>query len=190
MSLLGATAGACRFVHLAWRRWATTAASAPSLNNNNNNSNNSNSNSNNNKGTDSSSSSSSSNNTSIHRHPFTVAELVETRGLAPNTTAEQLGLHLYPRVITPQEEASLLAELEKPLKRNRYDSAHWDNAIVNYREMHKSKWSEANTAILDKMRQLPAIKHMNLGATHVLDLAAEGEILPHVDSVSYVSECV
>lgn len=57
-------------------------------------------------------------------------------------------------------------------------------AIHGYRETERAKWNEDNTKIMDRVRKLAFPPGMpQLGLVHVLDLAAEGRIKPHVDSV-------
>eukprot|EP00052_Salpingoeca_macrocollata_P011784 m.91065 g.91065 ORF g.91065 m.91065 type:complete len:225 (-) comp18199_c0_seq1:31-705(-) len=123
---------------------------------------------------------------------FSASGLVEFSGFAhPPHDPQQLGLYHFPDFITPDEEAGLLRELDRPLQRSRYDSYHWDNAITNYREMHRTRWSPSNTVTLQRLRDLPLLKPFQLSPTaHVLDVDAEGEILPHVDSTQYVGRVV
>jgi len=56
--------------------------------------------------------------------------------------------------------------------------------IFNYREIEKSRWNEANhNAVLKVRSLLPS--NINWLAVHVLDLAEDGSIAPHVDSVKF-----
>lgn len=86
--------------------------------------------------------------------------------------------------VSEGEEASLIEEIEPYMKRLRYESAHWDDAIHQYRETEKLKWTPQNEQIINRIRKTAfppgtkQIKHV-----HVLDLAKEGHIKPHVDSV-------
>ncbi|KAJ8686535.1 hypothetical protein QAD02_022329 [Eretmocerus hayati] len=93
--------------------------------------------------------------------------------------------------ITEEEEKSLLGEVEPYLKRLRYEYAHWDDAIHGYRETEFPKWNEENTKIINKVREkafppgMPQLKHV-----HVLDLAEDGWIKPHVDSTRFCGEVI
>ncbi|RVE43064.1 hypothetical protein evm_012295 [Chilo suppressalis] len=98
---------------------------------------------------------------------------------------------VIPNFITEQEEAVLLAELEPVLKRMRYEFDHWDNAIQGYRETERSQWRPENARVLERVRtaafDAPDAAHHRdtLPAAHVLDLAAQGYIRPHVDAVRF-----
>lgn len=57
-------------------------------------------------------------------------------------------------------------------------------AIHGYRETEWRKWSENNSKILDRVRKEAFPSNMTqLSLVHILDLAPEGWIKPHVDSV-------
>lgn len=84
--------------------------------------------------------------------------------------------------ISEEEEQTLLQEIEPYLKRMRYEFDHWDDAIHGYRETERKHWYPANRAIFDRVKEL-AFKGETLPYIHVLDLAKEGVIKPHVDSV-------
>ncbi|XP_015604888.1 alpha-ketoglutarate-dependent dioxygenase alkB homolog 7, mitochondrial isoform X2 [Cephus cinctus] len=89
------------------------------------------------------------------------------------------------------EEESLLQEVEPYMKRLRYEFAHWDDAIHGYRETERAKWNEENTKIINKVRvkAFPPGKPQ-LKFVHVLDLAAEGKIKPHVDSIRFCGDII
>ena len=57
-------------------------------------------------------------------------------------------------------------------------------AIHGYRETEQKQWNEKNTEILRRVRGTafePGALHISY--VHVLDLAKEGSIKPHIDSV-------
>lgn len=57
-------------------------------------------------------------------------------------------------------------------------------AIHGYRETEKSSWNKANTVVLERIQRKAFRPGASLlGHVHVLDLAGEGKIKPHVDSV-------
>lgn len=84
--------------------------------------------------------------------------------------------------ITEEEEQTLLQEIEPYLKRMRYEFDHWDDAIHGYRETERKHWYPTNRAIFDRVKEV-AFSGETLPYIHVLDLAKEGVIKPHVDSV-------
>ena len=62
---------------------------------------------------------------------------------------------------------------------------HFDGVIKRFRETHVSSWGNADSpalsAIIDRLRTLyPSESDTQI---HVLHLASDGEILPHVDNV-------
>ncbi|KAK2575101.1 hypothetical protein KPH14_008827 [Odynerus spinipes] len=105
--------------------------------------------------------------------------------------ALHMTMKVYPDFITPEEEASLIKELEPYMKRLRYEFAHWDDAIHGYRETERSQWNEQNVKIINRIRQKafpPGMPQLSL--VHVLDLTAEGWIKPHVDSVRFCGDVI
>lgn len=100
-------------------------------------------------------------------------------------------VRLVPDVISPEEERRLVAELEKPLRRRRLMQNHWDSVIEHYRELERRAWEDPENA-----RTVARVRSQVLGLlglapetpclpVHVIDLAAEGFIKPHVDSVKF-----
>ena len=90
--------------------------------------------------------------------------------------------------VTPEEERAILGEVEKKLKRMKYESSHWDDVIHGYREIQKLNWSASTQLIIDRLKSMvppPLLPH-----THVLDLSPEGYITPHTDSVEYCGSCL
>ena len=62
-----------------------------------------------------------------------------------------------------------------------YDQGHYDGVIKNYRELHVSSWPEDQprlTELLNRLRQFHPEEPIQY---HVLHLASDGEIHPHVD---------
>lgn len=91
--------------------------------------------------------------------------------------------------ITEQEEAQLQTEFEKVMKRMRYEYDHWDNAIHGYREREKGDWSPENEQIFKRIHSKAFTANI-IPQVHVLDLAANGIIKPHVDSVRYCGSTI
>lgn len=88
--------------------------------------------------------------------------------------------------VSEDEQQILLKEIEKHFKGLRYEYDHWDEAIHGYRETEKSRWSSETQTILQRVRQAafkPGASQLPL--VHVLDLAENGYIKPHVDSIKF-----
>lgn len=85
--------------------------------------------------------------------------------------------------ITETEEENLVKEVEPHLKRLVYEKDHWDEAIVGFRETERKNWNSTNSVVIDKLKKA-AFKPDDkpLPYVHVLDLAEEGHIKPHIDS--------
>ncbi|PIK39547.1 putative alpha-ketoglutarate-dependent dioxygenase alkB-like 7, mitochondrial [Apostichopus japonicus] len=93
---------------------------------------------------------------------------------------------VIPNFISDEEETVLLKEIDKHFRGIRYEYDHWDNAVHGYRETEKSKWSLATENILQRVRDAAFTKGATqLPLVHVLDLAANGYIKAHVDSVKF-----
>lgn len=91
--------------------------------------------------------------------------------------------------ITEPEEAQLQTEFDKVMKRMRYEYDHWDNAIHGYREREKGDWSPENEQIFKRIHSKAFTANI-IPQVHVLDLAANGIIKPHVDSVRYCGSTI
>lgn len=112
------------------------------------------------------------------------------RPLADSGTGDLLAdMRVLERFVDEPEEQSLLAEIEPYLKRLRYEFDHWDDAIHGYRETERKHWYPANRAILDRVVAV-AFDGAAMPYVHVLDLAEEGVIKPHVDSVRYCGNTI
>lgn len=106
---------------------------------------------------------------------------------------------IIPEVITPAQEKTLVRELEPVLKRRRYERDHWDQVIVGFKEVERPFWSdpENEATVANIRRRIQALVRDNATAMpaeeadlpwlppHVIDLAADGFITPHVDSIKF-----
>uniref|UniRef100_A0A5K3F3G2 2OG-FeII_Oxy_2 domain-containing protein n=2 Tax=Mesocestoides corti TaxID=53468 RepID=A0A5K3F3G2_MESCO len=106
-----------------------------------------------------------------------------------------------PDFITEDEEKNLVSEVDSVLLRSRYQTAHWDDAIQDFRETERKNWRTVNRPVIDRLRQktldvlkeeprpegVPKASSFDdlLPCIHVLDLAPTGWIKPHVDSIRY-----
>ncbi len=94
-------------------------------------------------------------------------------------------------VVSEQEERALLLELDLALKRRRAETTHWDNVIKNYKEIEvlDTSWGSENIKTIQRLRYELQNNLKWEGITwlpvHVIDLAEDGEINRHVDSVKF-----
>lgn len=101
-------------------------------------------------------------------------------------------LLVAPDVVTEEEECILAAECSKILRRRRYEEGHWDQVIEKFKEMERSRWSERAQQILKKIRAVPILPPglPYFPAVHVIDLAQDGFIRPHVDAIKFSGRVV
>nr|XP_002732369.2 PREDICTED: alpha-ketoglutarate-dependent dioxygenase alkB homolog 7, mitochondrial-like [Saccoglossus kowalevskii] len=98
---------------------------------------------------------------------------------------------VYPDFLTEGEEQSLYKEVDKYVKRMRYEYDHWDDAIHGYKETEFSRWSDSNKQIIQRVRDVafpPGVQQLPL--VHVIDLADNGYIKPHIDSVKFCGNII
>ncbi|XP_070564158.1 alpha-ketoglutarate-dependent dioxygenase alkB homolog 7, mitochondrial-like [Ptychodera flava] len=101
------------------------------------------------------------------------------------------GYKLYLNFLTEDDEQSLQREIDRYMKRMRYEYDHWDDAIHGYRETEFSRWSERNQKIIKRVRDLAFPSDMRqLPLVHVIDLAKDGYIKPHIDSVRFCGNTI
>jgi len=101
---------------------------------------------------------------------------------------------VHTNFISLAEEHSLMGELEPHLKRHLYEKDHWDDAISMFRETERKQFNKLNSPIIKRLidKSFPKTGKPSevLPYTHILDLAAEGYIKPHVDSVRFCGDRV
>ncbi|KAH8380174.1 hypothetical protein KR009_009328 [Drosophila setifemur] len=101
---------------------------------------------------------------------------------------EQQDFHQHMRIISDfiseTEEQQLHEEIEPYMSRLRYEFDHWDDAIHGFRETERKKWFPQNREVLERVRQV-AFDGAIMPYVHILDLAPDGVIKPHVDSTRY-----
>lgn len=98
-------------------------------------------------------------------------------------------LRLHTDFISAEEETQLLAEIEPYMKRLHYEYDHWDDAIHGFRETERKQWYPHNRAVLERVRHT-AFDGEIMPYVHILDLAEEGVIKPHVDSTRYCGNTI
>ncbi|KZT28489.1 hypothetical protein NEOLEDRAFT_1239451 [Neolentinus lepideus HHB14362 ss-1] len=66
-----------------------------------------------------------------------------------------------------------------------FEQGHYDGVIRNYRETHITTWPESEieglTPVIKRLYDMAPTKNVQ---THILHLATDGEIIPHVDNVT------
>ncbi|KAE9250045.1 hypothetical protein PF004_g3134 [Phytophthora fragariae] len=95
-------------------------------------------------------------------------------------------------VITEDEELVVADECARILKRRRYEEGHWDIVIIKFKEMERSRWSSETQRILQKVREAAILPQelQYFPAVHVIELAEDGYIKPHVDSIKFSGRVV
>ncbi len=99
-------------------------------------------------------------------------------------------------VVSEQEERSLLQEVDLALKRRRIEANHWDSIITNYKEIERQdrSWGLENVKTIQRLRyELENILEwgeLRWNPVHVIELAEDGEINRHVDSVKFSGSTV
>lgn len=98
-------------------------------------------------------------------------------------------MRLFERFLSVDEEQSLMAEVEQVIQRMRYEYDHWDDAIHGYRETERKNWYPQNRLVLDRVGKF-AFDSEVMPYVHILDLARDGIIKPHVDSSRYCGNII
>jgi len=105
-----------------------------------------------------------------------------------NTPLPPNSLSIISDIVTHEEEEAILAPLY-PLLRFRYQGSHWDDVIVRYREIELNTdkhevWSDCVNIIGSEVKKYHG-PDLSLLPPHVVDLAADGHIGAHIDSVKF-----
>jgi len=91
---------------------------------------------------------------------------------------------LVPKFMQALDQVELLAECQRALRKASWCESHFDSVIKNYRETHVSRLTLfPRIAQLLKRCTLLLRSQLNLIEPHILELAPNGEILPHLDQV-------
>ncbi|XP_059078658.1 alpha-ketoglutarate-dependent dioxygenase alkB homolog 7, mitochondrial-like [Tigriopus californicus] len=113
-------------------------------------------------------------------------------GFLPETREQfQSSFLIYDDFISVEEEQSLFNEVEPHLKRQTYEKDHWDDAISNFRETERKHWNAHNLPVIQRLQKFAFEPHLKLlPYVHVLDLAPQGYIKPHIDSARFCGDIV
>ncbi|KAJ7043185.1 hypothetical protein C8F04DRAFT_1073936 [Mycena alexandri] len=89
------------------------------------------------------------------------------------------------RPILPPSSSNPLQDTLFPDEYYEFQEGHFDGVIKNFREMHLTSWPTSDVpelpSILDRLQ---ALYPSQAAQTHLLHLASNGEIYPHVDNLS------
>lgn len=97
-------------------------------------------------------------------------------------------LRITPDAVSPDEETALVSQVDPWLSRKKYEGGHFDKVITQYRELQKATrfFSGPNRTTMERLVRFAFTEpETPLLPVHILDLAAEGVIGPHVDHVEY-----
>mmetsp|Transcript_2769 Transcript_2769/g.3940 ORF Transcript_2769/g.3940 Transcript_2769/m.3940 type:complete len:242 (-) Transcript_2769:235-960(-) len=99
-------------------------------------------------------------------------------------------LRVFLDVVSEKEEEDLVQELGPVFNRKRYASNHWDGVIERYKESERLSWDIADNS--STVKRIQRFITQNLGfevpgflPVHAIDLAADGHISPHIDSIKF-----
>ncbi|XP_023035179.2 alpha-ketoglutarate-dependent dioxygenase alkB homolog 7, mitochondrial isoform X2 [Drosophila willistoni] len=127
-------------------------------------------------------------------HSTLTSNLIDYHGDWPATEAKQFSkdMQILKDFISLNDEQQLLDEISPRLRRLPYQCNHWDDAIQNYRELELNQWNNSNNqSVIQRIRQLAFQGDKNiLHHVHILDLAPEGIIKPHVDSKRFCGHII
>lgn len=90
-------------------------------------------------------------------------------------------LVLVENFISEEEHSLLVGLCNRKLKRVEFESSHFDSVIRNYRESTFTDLEEKAPAVTRIKQLMPDVRWQT---PHILQLAADGEILPHIDNIA------
>ncbi|KAI0647232.1 hypothetical protein C8Q79DRAFT_614221 [Trametes meyenii] len=98
-----------------------------------------------------------------------------------NDTSGLVQAQFLPDELYDFQEVNSLARLR--MRAYGFFQGHFDGVIKHYREMHVTSWPEDMPELPPLLHRLRQIHPDQDTQTHILHLASNGEILPHVDNV-------
>lgn len=102
--------------------------------------------------------------------------------------AAAFGVTVHAEFLSEAEHAALLQSAETLLARTRFETNHFDGVIHGYREQQTriEKLHPVARAAVERALQLfPPSASAPLPTAHFLELAEDGAIAPHVDSIKF-----
>ena len=100
---------------------------------------------------------------------------------------------VVPNFISEQEHDLLVQECENSIRDLPYLEDHYDRVIRKYREVELSlssgEWSLPATKVFDRVKKSAPLLPRDLPLSpqvHVIDIANDGHIEPHIDSIKFL----
>lgn len=126
----------------------------------------------------------------IDKHTSNLPEYMESSSTEVIESLQDDFLVMY-NFINEKEEELLVNEVQRKLKKMRYEYDHWDNAIHGYREYEEKNWSNSSESIIERVRSTVfPIGASQMALVHVLDLDKDGHIKAHIDSVKFCGDTI
>ncbi|KAJ8606087.1 hypothetical protein CTAYLR_005200 [Chrysophaeum taylorii] len=97
------------------------------------------------------------------------------------------GLRVFTEMISQCEHDVVVRAIDLKFGKRRYERDHWDGVITNFRETEFQASFPCFERIEELLQSLGAGK---LQTPHALDLAPNGHIDPHIDSVKFSGSTV
>lgn len=108
-------------------------------------------------------------------------------------SAAAFGVTVHADFLSEDEHDALLRSAEVLLARTRFENNHFDGVIHGYREQQSriaSLQPVARAAVERALQRFPPNAAAPLPTAHFLELAEDGAIAPHVDSIKFSGEVV
>lgn len=118
----------------------------------------------------------------------------------PDTLVKTDQLLIIDNFITVEEEKQIIQFLIPHLKKRRYMSSHWDDVIYRYKEIEFPPLSTNHENVIRIVKRVEDTINMHFGPNHisksngkemsflnpqVIDIASDGHIGPHIDSLKF-----
>mmetsp|Transcript_8367 Transcript_8367/g.16663 ORF Transcript_8367/g.16663 Transcript_8367/m.16663 type:complete len:262 (+) Transcript_8367:39-824(+) len=117
---------------------------------------------------------------------------------------------VFPEAITQEEHDAIVEEIlhgagdraMRKFRKRKYEMDHWDAVIVGYKEIERPMhlWPPSCAPVLQRVQNfvqsyleenVESVKgQLDYLPPHIIDLAADGEIRAHVDSIKFSGEVV
>lgn len=119
----------------------------------------------------------------VQNAPEVCDKLIDFVGLWPEDEKQKFinDFVIQRDFITQEEEHEIMKEIDPYLQRLKYEFDHWDDAIQGFRETERRHWYPDNKKILNRVMEIAFPREKVLTHVHILDLAEDGVIKPHVD---------
>ena len=90
--------------------------------------------------------------------------------------------------VNEEIETLMMNDLNTRFKRIPYEKDHWDDAIINFREIQNNKFRKHATMVVAQIKNDAFSEDDKvIQNAHVLDLHEDGYIKPHIDSIRVIT---